>query len=248
MLRFAKGGEPETLKAWRSTPDASYDSLRTEDKAEVRRALLRDQGHLCCYCQRGITGGPEEMRVEHWVPQSSGRDSLRWRNLLGTCHGNAQGHGGPLHCDAARGNRALFLHPVVDEGPDPRAYLRYLGNGEVTSDEQRAREDVVEALKLNAGHLRAARVAVVEALRTRIERKGWSKGTLARELKRLDDLRPGDAWPAFVEVARYHLRRWLHRLDFRQSIVQAGRQFSVVSCQFRPAGTGASACEGAGSD
>src|SRR5688500_15632769 len=133
MLRFTKGREPVALAGWRSTPNATWDSGDGSTKDACRRSLSREQGGLCAYCQRRIRAdemaeGVPTMHVEHWEPRSTGEMQLTWSNLLGVCNGVS---GTARHCDAARGDRPLFLHPVEGKGPDPRSFVQYHGDGRI---------------------------------------------------------------------------------------------------------------------
>ena len=222
MLRYRKGTAPANLTALQATPNADYGALGAADKAPLREALVRDQGALCAYCQRRIRAaldpstGLAAMKIEHWAPQSK-RDpnSLRWRNLLGVCHGGAPGAAGPAddvrdqHCDVTRADHALFLHPVEGEGPDPRQHLRYTAEGEVHSDDSRATNDV-RLLNLNADKLTRARAAIYSELMRDLKRRGFTAG----EVKRLHirhQVSPGVDAPVHLEFVRYHLERKLRR-------------------------------------
>ncbi len=216
MLRYSKGPQPKVLIGWQATPNADWESLPAEDKNEVREAILRDQGHLCAYCQRRIpvAGGHPTMKVEHWRAQSSGEDDLRWTNLLGVCPGDERletgAHHGEQHCDTSRGDQALFLHPVEGQGPSPRDHLRYLANGGVAPKEttrQRSVSADIEALNLNAARLRRGRLAVYDALKQRLDKAGWSEKAL-RDEHRAHRTEAGSKAIAYREVARYHVERW----------------------------------------
>lgn len=214
MLRFCKGREPRgALARWRSTPGATWDSLGAKDRDPLREALLRDQGRLCCYCQRRIRPDRRSMRIEHWAPRSGGAGHLRWRNLLGACAGRSElGDGGKeqLHCDVRKADTPLYIHPVVGEGLDPRDHLRYLGNGKVVSDDDRATTDI-GTLNLNANVFVRGRRSVIDALRGQIHAAKSRRTFLRSRLDRIDRLAPGEEWPEHVEVARYYLERWLRK-------------------------------------
>ncbi|MBI4955392.1 MAG: TIGR02646 family protein [Myxococcales bacterium] len=224
MLRFAKGPQPTALTAWQATPSASWGGF----SSSIWPDILRDQGDLCAYCQRRIPAnvvqaGVPAMHVEHWVPQSAeGPDMLRrdmqWTNLLGVCPGDegveTGGTRGERHCDTSRGNAPLFLHPVEGQGADPTKHLSYTAEGEVrphdgSKNAAQVQADI-DALNLCAHRLRRARKEVLSALRIRLERLGWSQGTLRREHQQLE-LRPGAKTPEHCEVARHFLRRWARR-------------------------------------
>ncbi len=212
MLRYRKGKPPSCLAELQSTPGAKWSSLGAAERSEIRSALTRDQGSLCAYCQRrlpaeGDAAVAHAYKIEHWEARSEEQGDFQWRHLLGVCSGDTSAPERMLHCDLKRGNTPLFLHPVEGEGPNPRQFLRYLGDGTVQSDDAQAEEDVDKTLNLNAGFLKRARWQVVEALRLRLEKKGFSQHALTKELEACA-LGTGVAAPEHAEVARYHLERW----------------------------------------
>ncbi|UQA54921.1 retron system putative HNH endonuclease [Polyangium aurulentum] len=218
MLRHSKGQAPRVLTGWQATPGADWESLSAADKDKVREALLRDQGRLCAYCQRRIPTKDKRMKVEHWSAQSGGEGKLRWTNLLGVCLGDAAietgSTTGERHCDTARGDKKLFLHPVEGQGPSPREYLGYTAEGEARpskekTDARHVAEDI-SALNLNAQRLRRARREVYEMLKQRLEEAGWDAAALRAEYKAAG-IQPGVPALEHCEMVRYHLQRWARK-------------------------------------
>jgi uncharacterized protein (TIGR02646 family) len=217
MLRYPKGPQPGVLTRWQATPNAGWESLPAADKDEVRAAVVRDQGHLCAYCQRRIPTRDGRMKIEHWLAQSEGKDVLRWTNLLGVCLGDESAETGSprgeRHCDTARGNARLFLHPVEGHGPSPRDHLVYSAEGEVRPRET-PQSDVVQrdidALNLNAPRLRRARVAAYDALKQRLEKAGWTAKALRGE-HRAAQLQPGIPAPPQCGLVSYLVEGWARK-------------------------------------
>jgi uncharacterized protein (TIGR02646 family) len=220
MLRYAKGTPPQCLTILGATPNATWDHVYGDQKAEIRTLLVRDQAGLCAYCQRRITV-TGTMKVEHWYARSLGGPHFQWSNLLGTCDGIAPGipprtygrfSGSPEsqhHCDTERGNVTLYLHPVVGLGHDPQKYLRYKGDGRISATMDKAEQDL-STLNLNATYLRRGRAMALEALKQRIDGKGWSLGTLRAEFKALEP-KSGTTAPEHAEFLRYHLQKWIQK-------------------------------------
>jgi len=158
------------------------------------------------------------MKIEHWVPRSeSDEHHFTWSHLLGVCLGGSDEAAGGRprsqshHCDASRGNRRLFLHPVQGQGADPREHLRYTkaGNVEAVEGDARVAADI-GALNLNAWQLVRGREAVLDAAWRRLERGGFAIG----ELRRLEqDLRiaPGVQLREHAEFLRYHVCKKIRR-------------------------------------
>lgn len=217
MLRYRKGAEPDELKSMRSTPDASYGSLGTSEKDPLRAALVRDQGFLCAYCQQRIQPSPDSMDVEHWLAQSKHKEEDRtWSHMLGVCKGVMKVAGKPVqHCDRARGNSPLFLHPVEGMGPDPCALLHYDEQGRIWSKDERAQRDI-RTLNLDGDEevniLRSNRKAAAGELQRQVTKRGCSLGSID-QLLRVYQLQGGTKASTFLELTRYLLRKWRRRFE-----------------------------------
>jgi uncharacterized protein (TIGR02646 family) len=99
--------EPQSLKEFRSTPNSTYDDC---NKADIRKALLKEQGYLCAYCMSRISDKLDKdarpkMTIEHYDAQSTDEGGrLKYVNMLGVCRGGEGGPGHALHCDKSRRN------------------------------------------------------------------------------------------------------------------------------------------------
>ncbi len=174
MLRFCKREPPPCLDGLVQSGEG-WESVYQDQKDEMRRHLLAEQGGLCAYCQRRIEGVASS-RVEHWKARSRGGPVFGWTNLLAACSGTtaettpAQGatrpESGLRHCDQSKGNLEIQLQPVIGEvGLDPRAELRYLYDGRVDSREGApgAVADDLRVLNLNCKPLLRAPKAAIDA-------------------------------------------------------------------------------------
>jgi uncharacterized protein (TIGR02646 family) len=160
--------------------------------------------------------GVSRMKIEHWIPRAtSPSHHLTWSNLIGVCMGVSQesadappGHKAQ-HCDASRGDRSLFLHPVEGQGPDSREHLRYTQGGEVTGATGHAHvEDDIRALNLNAWRLRRAREVILDGLWKRLQRSKFATDELKR-IARLHRIVAGTTVPEHAEFVRYHVLKKL---------------------------------------
>lgn len=212
MIRYVKGVAPASLLEFAQTPGASWDGLI--GKGPIREALVRDQRSVCAYCQRRIVVDGS-MKIEHWIARSApdgAAHELAWTNLLGVCSGITAITEASRHCDTHRGDlrpehQALFLHPVVGRGADPRAYLRYSETGEAYSHPPEPRVDNdISALNLNAFVLKRERAATRRALVEHLRRMKFAP----RKLRdRLAELEHGQMAKDYVEVERDYLIRKL---------------------------------------
>jgi uncharacterized protein (TIGR02646 family) len=96
-----KDPEPECFTAWKNRENddwkPTYSILRDPDKREVWCSLIREQGHICCYCQSRITRPTSH--IEHFRPQSGHpTHGLDYGNLLASCNCGER-HPGLSECD-----------------------------------------------------------------------------------------------------------------------------------------------------
>lgn len=176
MLPIKKGAAPKQLldavRRIEATPDAtlSWRNTTAEERAETRRALLDEQGHLCAYCTRRIA--EDNSHVEHIVPQSEAAgandpSSLDYGNLLAVCDGFAGSVDGQT-CDRSRGNASLAVNPLK---PETLESIRYRRDGRILADDPRIDGDVTRTLNLNHPMLVRNRAAVLRVLFARFERE-----------------------------------------------------------------------------
>jgi uncharacterized protein (TIGR02646 family) len=174
MRAITKGPEPALLRTYRAVPGATYDGKDfTPVKDEIRRALLRDQLALCCYCLRRISealrpapDGREapalvQMKVEHWQSQVEFPHlQLTWTNLLGACLGGVGASPAAQTCDTRKGEKAIAFSPL---DPAHVATLYCTSAGRLVSRNPRFDGDINERLNLNHTPLAAARKARLTA-------------------------------------------------------------------------------------
>jgi uncharacterized protein (TIGR02646 family) len=205
MRTIQKNGEPASLTAHRQQPYADYDNYT--DKDVLRQSLVAEQRGLCCYCQSRIRPDATSMKIEHWQCQTNYTDrQLDYRNLLGACPG---GHGRPereQHCDTRKGNAMLCFCPADPAHPIERR-IKFLGNGEIASDDDTINTELNKILNLNLGQLVNNRKAVLDAFKQRLGRGSLNA---AHELQKWDGSQPGDL-PEYAQVMVFWLGKKIAR-------------------------------------
>ncbi len=205
MRTIQKNGEPASLTAHRQQPYADYDNYT--DKDALRQSLLAEQRGLCCYCQSRIRPDVTSMKIEHWQCQTNYADrQLDYRNLLGACLG---GHGHPAreqHCDTRKGSAELCFCPADPTHPIEQR-IKFLGNGEIASDDDVINAELKDILNLNLGQLVSNRKAVLDAFKQRLGRGNFNA---ARELQKWDGSQPGDL-PEYAQVMVFWLEKKIAR-------------------------------------
>ncbi|MDR5782983.1 TIGR02646 family protein [Caballeronia sp. LZ065] len=107
MKKVVKGSAPEAFETWKTDGDESwepsYAQLQNPAKQALHKALLAEQGWVCCYCGREVT--LDNSHIEHFRPQGQFKVlQLSYGNLHASCLKNMPA-GLPRHCGHAKGNR-----------------------------------------------------------------------------------------------------------------------------------------------
>lgn len=218
-----KPGPPRLVELRRQGKHYANLDDDPSDKAQVRQALLEDQGYLCCYCMRSIHPEKHRVRVEHFHSQSSAPErDLDWDNLLAACSGAPNLRGRAKHddadrrvprdnqtCDNRKGDAAITINPL-DKSIEA---IRYLKDGRLQHPDPSLQEDLEQRLNLNTQFLVEARLSVRDELIARLRKhlgpdKTWTAKGLARYL---DDRRRRDRLPPFFGLIEHDLARWIAR-------------------------------------
>lgn len=68
MKHFVKNGEPALFSQWKAsaTDDwkPTYQDLRGDEKEAVKESLMKEQGYICCYCERRLIDS--DSHIEHF--------------------------------------------------------------------------------------------------------------------------------------------------------------------------------------
>ncbi len=198
MKQITKETEPQELQNWKAKENAdwkpTYDDLRGTEKQAVKRALMVEQGFLCCYCERRLT--EEDSHIEHFRPQNDPLcDPLDYGNLLCSCQ-NKIPKGHPRHCGNLKNDwfdEVLLISPL---SADCEERFRFTGDGmiyPVSSDDDGAKNTIckigLDIPKLNDLRKNAIAPFVDETL-DEADFKSFVAGYLAQDA----DGRFGEFW------------------------------------------------------
>ncbi|MFM6396449.1 retron system putative HNH endonuclease, partial [Planktothrix sp.] len=185
MKRIIKGPEPPCLLKYRQTANATYEDYRPKDP--LKKALLTEQGYICCYCMKRIS--EENMEIEHFTPQSvNPKLQLDYRNLLGSCQGNRgkpkqiehcnARKGDKEHCNARKRDEKTTLNPA-DPQRNCENFIKYGSSGNIYSDDPTIDHELDNILNLNYQTLKINRKKVLETIINELNKmfpgKTWSK-------------------------------------------------------------------------
>ncbi len=92
MKFIKKEPEPAFLTSWKEGDHEdwvpSWGALDgTDEKKDLKDALMNEQGYICCYCNIRISR--ENSHIEHFSPKNQETgfpdDALNYQNLLASC-------------------------------------------------------------------------------------------------------------------------------------------------------------------
>lgn len=165
MRRVVKGESPAEFERWKADANAdwqpSYKCLRNPEKQIVHRALLAEQGHVCCYCGREISEC--DSHIEHFLPQHAfASRALDYENLLASCLRQC-GSQTPLHCGHAKADALDGAKAISPLEADCECRFKYtFGGAIVPSDESDGSATYMrDLLVLDGAALRSRRAEVL---------------------------------------------------------------------------------------
>ncbi len=176
-MRFIpKNPEPVSFTRWKQMANEDWqpnydDNFQNPEKTDVRNALLREQGYICCYCCQRID--TTNTRIEHLKPRERYPEAqLDYENLLASCPGYFINEDAEQttqeFCDHRKSN---WYDPDLMVSPlDPHCggYFRYTAIGEILPsndpDWQPAAKTTIEKLGLNHSKLDRRREKAIAGL------------------------------------------------------------------------------------
>ncbi len=152
MKYIEKSEEPSFFSDWKMNDKMylrgrpNWNRLNSDDKIALRKALIKEQGSICCYCGIGI--GTDDSHVEHFRPKNKYPQlQLEYDNLLCSCQSELQ-KTEPRHCGNAKGSwfdENLTVSPLV---PICESRFEFMEDGRI-----RPSDNNDEGAKLTITHL-----------------------------------------------------------------------------------------------
>jgi uncharacterized protein (TIGR02646 family) len=181
MKRIIKGTEPLCLLQYRQTEGANYEGYHP--KEPLKRALLAEQGYICCYCMRRISEAT--MEIEHWKPESKYPElQINYKNLLASCSGNRGTRRSNQHCNPRKGDVEITINPA--DSKNCEIYIKYSSTGKISSDNATIDYELNEVLNLNFQTLKENRKTeldtVINALNKKFPNKTWNKEEIKKKI------------------------------------------------------------------
>ncbi len=153
MKSIVKGPEPDEFAQWKAKANAdwqpTYDNLSGETKRAVKSALMREQGYICCYCERRLLD--DDSHIEHFKPQSDSLvDPLDFSNMLCSCQDKIK-RGVPRHCGNLKGgwfDEQMLVSPLTI---DCAARFAFMGDGKIQAADPTDEAAKTTIIKLGLG-------------------------------------------------------------------------------------------------
>lgn len=195
MKLIIKGKEPDTWKAYYNTEGVTkYESPTTD----LKNALLRDQGHICCYCMSRISF--ENMVVEHFKPREHYKPKeyqFGYGNLFASCKGNFHSD---KHCDNRKKSLEITTNPTDIKNNCENIISYKWSDGSLTYPPQ-YEYDIVDVLNLNNPVLNSNRKEVLVAVTQVLKLKKYTKTECQRQLSKFRDLDKDGKYQPYCMIA-----------------------------------------------
>lgn len=166
MKYIVKNEEPPEFREWKALANEdwqpSYDIMPSDVKKLVKKALMEEQGFICCYCERRLTD--QDSHIEHFRPQSDlSVDPLDFSNLLCSCQNQVK-KGEPRHCGNLKEDWFDTERIVSPFTPDCENRFAYAGDGtiRVAHDDDAGARQTIEKLGLDIAKLNSLREHAIE--------------------------------------------------------------------------------------
>ncbi len=166
MKHIVKGAEPRELADWKALANddwqPSYESMHGNIKTAVKQALMREQGHICCYCECRLV--ENDSHIEHFKPQRDPTvDALDFSNMLCSCQ-NLLKKKEPKYCGNLKAgwfDAELLISPL-DSGCEER--FAFTGDGGIHAKDEndQAAKRTIEKLGLNLPKRNTMRASAID--------------------------------------------------------------------------------------
>ena len=166
MKHIVKDQNTPDFDKWKASANddwqPTYEDLSGTTKKEVKYSLMKEQGYICCYCERRLTD--DGSHIEHFNPRSNNvLNPLDYTNMICSCQNQLE-QGEPRHCGHLKGDwfdNQLLVSPL---DPDCEGHFTYTADGKIQPAEKSddSARMTIEKLGLNVNKLNALRKKAIE--------------------------------------------------------------------------------------
>lgn len=170
MKYIQKNCEPAGLRQYRQIPGATYKKFRKKRTLykTVKLSLAREQGFICCYCGRRLSGVSSDTQIEHifakGTPTYEEMQLDYESNLVACCDGGKQDRNNgtirkeDLFCESLKGDIILPINPLNVECEDKFLFSQ---DGEIFGL-NKAAEVTIKILNLNSPAIKNMRKYAID--------------------------------------------------------------------------------------
>lgn len=222
MRYIKKQKTPQEFLDWKAQANEdwqpSWDDLQNPEKNIVRQSLLKEQGYICCYCQRRID--LNNSHIEHFKPKDKNcypELSLEYNNLLASCQKERinilvdqeeQSYPeDPVHCGHLKKNwydEKLTVSPLE---PDCANYFHYTEEGQIKGKNEAA-NITIKKLGLDNSKLTRARRKIIQGYLGN-EELLLSKEDIEKLIAKFDQVNEKEEYDEFCGVLIYVLGKYI---------------------------------------
>lgn len=166
MKRIVKNQNTPNFDRWKALHKGrqlTYEAdLKGAKKKEVKDSLMKEQGYICCYCERRLTD--DDSHIEHFNPQSNNAvDTLDYTNMLCSCQDQLK-KGDPRHCGHSKGNWFDENRLISPLDLNCEGRFAYTADGKIqpANKSDNAATMTIEKLMLDIGILNESRKKAIE--------------------------------------------------------------------------------------
>lgn len=161
MKHIIKMSEPVSFTNWkRMNPELGYKDLKGVPKTDLKNALIAEQKHLCCYCERRISG--INSHIEHFKPKGNPLYKyleLDYNNLHASCI-KYLSKGEEPQCGHKKGD--IFTNTLLSPlEPDCSSHFWYTMDGVIHYTDSRGKE-AIDVYNLNSAVLVKQRKGLID--------------------------------------------------------------------------------------
>lgn len=172
MKFIIKGTSPKIFDNWKEKKNdawkPTWEGFQNPQKREVKKALLLDQGYICCYCGFRIEND-SLTEIEHIKPRVQCIDTdenkaLDYDNFLVSCNGSQKEQKPRItHCNNFRLNKLLVITPLNKSCEN--VFLYTIKGATISKDSDESINNLIEkVLNLNATKIKKKREKIIIAL------------------------------------------------------------------------------------
>jgi uncharacterized protein (TIGR02646 family) len=198
----------EENEDWQPFWNSKATNFQNPQKQIVHQSLLKEQGYICCYCQRRID--LNNSHIEHFKPKDEDyypELSLEYNNFLASCQKENKSTD---HCGHAKDNwydEKLMVSPLEENCGE---YFSYTEFGEILPSKNKEKNEsaktTIDKLGLDIRKLRNERRGAIEGLFAEIE---LSRENIEIYIRKLDQVNEEGQYDKFCNVLIYILKQYV---------------------------------------